>query len=83
MKNEQPSTVGPRAATLDWLIENTLPNFVSPVPSRETLRSLFDREGVPRMKANCAARRGGGPVYYQVCAVEKLFRAKLRSPVMG
>ena len=63
-----------RLATLDQLILNVLPNFIAPVPCRDTLRDWFDRAGVQRMKANPSAQRGGGPVYYLVADVEKLMR---------
>jgi hypothetical protein len=69
-----------RAATLDELVEKVLPNHISPVPSRETLRAWFDREKIPRLKANPAAHRGGGPCYYSVPAVEKLMR-RMFTPV--
>jgi hypothetical protein len=78
-----------RLATLDQLIETEIPNFLSPVPSRRALRDLFDRENIPRFKANQGAARGGGMVFYSVSHVEKLFRricvptARIRGPVMG
>jgi hypothetical protein len=65
-----------RLATLDQLIQSILPNFLSPIPSRETLRAWFDRAKIPRFKANPAARRGGGPVFYSVAAVEKFLRSR-------
>jgi hypothetical protein len=65
-----------RLATLDELIANTLPLFLSPVPKRETLRDWFDRANIPRFKANPTAKRGGGTVYYGVCEVEKLLRSR-------
>jgi hypothetical protein len=64
-----------RLATLDQLRETTLLHFLSPIPSRETLRAWFDRAKIPRLKANPAARRGGGTVFYSVAAIEKLLRA--------
>lgn len=64
-----------RMATLDQLIKDTLPLFLSPVPSKDTLRAWFDRAKVPRFKPNPSAKRGGGPVYYSVAAVEKLLRS--------
>jgi len=67
-----------RLATLDQLIENILPNFLAPIPSRDTLRDWFDRAGVQRMKANPGAQRGGGPCYYLVADVEKLMRRTIR-----
>jgi hypothetical protein len=63
-----------RLATIDQLIENILPNFISPVPCRETLRDWFDDAKVSRFKANPLAERGGGPVWYSVADVEKFFR---------
>jgi hypothetical protein len=66
-----------RLATLDRLREKTLPNFIDPIPSDEALRSLFDKENIPRFKANPTAKRGGGPVFYSVAAVEKLFRSRI------
>lgn len=66
-----------RLKTLEQLRQTTLPQFISPVPSNETLRTWFDQAKIPRFKANSAARRGGGAVYYSEAAVEKLFRARL------
>lgn len=80
-----------RLATLAQLRETVLPNFLDPVPSEDALRDLFDRENIPRFKTNPAAKRGGGPCYYSVAAVEKLFRSRMitrpaghfRGPVMA
>lgn len=66
-----------RLATLDELIKTTIPLFISPVPCRETLRSWFDAARIPRFKSNPMAKRGGGPCYYQVAAVEKLLRSRI------
>ena len=65
-----------RLATLDELEKTTIPLFISPTPTRETLRAWFDAAGVPRFKTNVAAKRGGGPVYYSVAGVEKFFRSR-------
>jgi len=65
-----------RLATLDQLIETTLPNFIAPIPSRDTLRNWFDRAKIARFKANPSARRGGGPVFYSVAGVEKFLRSR-------
>lgn len=65
-----------RLATLDQLVETTIPAYLSPVPSRETLRDWFDKAHVPRFKANPVAKRGGGPVFYSVAAVEKFLRSR-------
>jgi hypothetical protein len=65
-----------RLATLDQLLQTTIPAFLTPAPSRETLRAWFDAAGIPRFKANPTAQRGGGPCFYSVAAVEKLFRSR-------
>ena len=59
-----------RTATLDELRANILPNFIHPVPSRDTVRSWLESARVPRFKSNPLAKRGGGPVYYSVSHVE-------------
>ncbi len=64
-----------RLATLEVLLETTIPLFLSPPPSRETLRDWFNRARIPRFKANPLARRGGGHVYYSVAAVENFLRS--------
>ncbi len=66
-------------ATLDELIRTTLPPLLAPVPCRDTLRQWFDDARIPRFKANPVARRGGGAVYYNVPAVEALFRCDTSS----
>jgi len=66
-----------RLATLDRLLETTIRDFIDPAPTRETLREWFDSAGIPRFKANPAAKRGGGEVYYSVPAVEKFFRNRV------
>jgi hypothetical protein len=71
--NETPIPTA-RLATVDELIEKVIPNFLTPVPSRRRLRELFNREKIPRFKANSQAKRGGGEVFYSVVAVEKLFK---------
>jgi hypothetical protein len=74
MPNTDASTA--RLATLSQLRETTVPSFVSPVPSNETLRDWFDAAGIPRFKSNPAAQRGGGPCFYSVPAVERFFRLR-------
>ena len=68
----------PRMASLPVLQRTTVALFLTPVPCKETLRTLFDRERIPKFKSNPSARRGGGTVYYSTAAVEKLFRSRLR-----
>ena len=65
-----------RLASLDGLLETIIPAFLNPPPSRETLRDWFDDARIPRFKANPAAKRGGGPVYYSVAAVEKFLQTR-------
>lgn len=67
---------------MDELVRVTIPVFLSPVPSRETLRNWFDQAKIPRFKANPLAKRGGGRTYYSVSGVEKLLRERTRIQVM-
>jgi hypothetical protein len=66
-----------RLASLDELIQTVIPQFISPVPSRDTLRGWFDAAKVPRLKSNPSAKRGGGTTYYSVAGVEKFFRSRV------
>lgn len=68
--------VNSRLATLDQLCETTLPAFMTPVPSKDTLRNWFDGAKIPRFKANPCAKRGGGTAFYSVAAVEKFLRQR-------
>jgi len=65
-----------RAATLEQLRKDVLPLYLDPIPTSETLRDWFDAARIPRFKANHMAKRGGGPVYYSVAAVEKFLRQR-------
>lgn len=65
-----------RLATLAELRKTTLPAFVAPVPGNETLRAWFKSAGVRRFKSNPTCARGGGPVFFAVADVEKLFRSR-------
>jgi trehalose utilization protein len=69
-----------RAATMDELVQSVVPNFLTPVPHPETLRAWFNAARIPRFKSNPTAKRGGGRVYYQVAAVEKLLRGRMLAP---
>jgi hypothetical protein len=62
------------------LRETTIAAFLDPVPAPDTLRVWFDEANVPRFKANPTAKRGGGPVWYSVPAVEKLLRSRTLIP---
>jgi hypothetical protein len=66
-----------RLATIDELLKTTIPAFLAPPPSRDTLRSWLHKARVPKFKANPTAKRGGGPVFYLVPAVEKLLRDRI------
>jgi hypothetical protein len=76
MASLSPKVLSARLGTLDILIQDVLPNYFSPVPSKERLRYWFDGANIPRFKANPAALRGGGPVWYSIAAVEKLLRQR-------
>ena len=65
-----------RLATLDQLVITLIPAYLTPIPSHETLRDWFDAARIPRFKANPTARRGGGPVFYSVVAVEKFLQSR-------
>lgn len=65
-----------RLATLDQLVKTLIPAYLTPIPSHETLRDWFDTARIPRFKANPTARRGGGPVFYSVAAVEKFLQTR-------
>ena len=65
-----------RLATLNQLVQTLIPAYLNPTPSRETLRDWFDAARIPRFKANPAAKRGGGPVFYSVAAVEKFLQTR-------
>jgi len=73
----QSKEITARAATIDELLSNVVPNFLQPPPSRDTFRAWLNAANVPRMKANPHAKRGGGPCYYSVPAVEKLLRSRM------
>ncbi len=76
-----------RCSTLNTLRVTTFPNYINPVPSDATLRIWLDKAGVPRLKTNPHAKRGGGPCFYSVAAVEKmlsqLLPGRLSSPSIG
>ena len=75
MANPKQTTLA-RLATLDQLRQTLIPAHLDPVPCAETLREWFDSANIPRFKANPAAKRGGGSVYYSVAAVEKFLQTR-------
>lgn len=66
-----------RAASLEQILSEVVPLYLSPAPSKHTLRVWFDAAKIPRFKANVTARRGGGPIFYSVAGVEKFFRQRI------
>ena len=75
MKNTIESSSA-RLATLGQLLQTTIPAYLAPTPSPETLRAWFDRARIPRFKSNPTAKRGGGTVFYSVAAVEKFLQSR-------
>lgn len=73
---QEPTLQRARLATIPELLKSTIPFHIDPAPTRETLRAWFDAASIPRFKSNPLAKRGGGPVYYSVAAVEKLLRSR-------
>jgi hypothetical protein len=63
-------------ASIPELCKSTLPNWLNPIPHKDTLRTWFDKEKIPRFKASPLAKRGGGTVYYSVADVEKLLQRR-------
>jgi hypothetical protein len=68
----------PENARLATLVElhKLIQSHFKPAPSINTLRDWFDAAKIPRFKSNPAAKRGGGPVFYSVSAVEKFLKAR-------
>jgi len=65
-----------RLATIDQLRETLLHTYLDPVPTRRALKEWFKRANLSSLKANPAARRGGGTVWYSVAQVERLLRQR-------
>ena len=76
MKEPNCNQIAARMANLETLRETTIAVYLQPVPSAETLRQWFDAARIPRFKSNPTAKRGGGPVFYSVAAIEKYFRSR-------
>lgn len=76
MKSNQTQKSAARAATIDELLTTTVPLFLSPAPSAESLKNWLDDARIPRFKANPTAKRGGGTCWYSVAAVEKFLRER-------
>lgn len=65
-----------RLASIAELQATLLPSYLAPVPSVKTCRSWFKAAGIPRLKPNPSAIRGGGTAFYSVAAVEKFLRSR-------
>lgn len=76
MRTDPSLSPSARLATLESLVKTLIPAYLDPPPRHETLRDWFDGARIPRFKANPAAKRGGGPVYYSVAAVEKFLQSR-------
>lgn len=74
----QASTKGTTAhtATVAVIHERFARLYFDPAPRLTTLRDWLIRGRVPWVKANMAAKRGGGPLYFQVAFAEKLLKRK-------
>ncbi len=76
--NSQPEKqCNARLATLAVLKQTVIAAYLDPIPCDLTLRRMLDDNNIPRFKQNPSAKRGGGKNFYSVCAVEKLFRARM------
>jgi hypothetical protein len=76
------SNAGPKMASMVQLIEVILPPILQPVPSKYSLKEMFDKGNVRRFKASPGSRRGGGTVFYVVSDVERVIRNRItRAPV--
>jgi len=76
MKQDIVEQARARLATLAQLRTTVLPAYLDPIPCNRTLQIWFDQAGIPRLKANAAAKRGGGPCFWSVSHVEKFFRTR-------
>jgi hypothetical protein len=74
MTNNSDGLPKARLLSLDALREQILPQYLSPIPTRQSLRKWF--RTVPKFKANPLSQRGGGTVYYSVDAVTKILKAR-------
>lgn len=76
---ETPAVPRARLATLDAMRQpgGLLSQYLDPVPSKRALTRWFNLHRIPRVKANIAAKRGGGIPYYRSDAVERLLRKQM------
>ena len=77
MQTKTVETNTARLATIGQMRGTTIAAHISPVPCVATCRAWFDDAKIPRFKSNPLAKRGGGPVYYSVAAVEKFLRSRV------
>ena len=76
MKNE--SALHARTSTIDVLLgqDGLVSKYLAPLPSKRAFRAFLRRNGVPSLKPNPAARRGGGVPYYHVATIERILRTR-------
>ena len=72
------AVISPRLATLSKLKSGLLSGYFPDLPCDETLRTRFKAAGVPFIKSNRAAVRGGGTVWWDVAAVERYLKSAIR-----
>jgi hypothetical protein len=74
--SERPAAPKARLATARELLNTVVPAYLSPPPSERALVTWLKRAGVPSLKANPAAIRGGGQTWWHVSGVERMLREK-------
>lgn len=72
-----------RLATVEELRKTLVPAYLDPVPTKRTLKEWFKRANISFLKANPAARNGGGVVWYSVAEVERMLREMSGMPGFG
>jgi hypothetical protein len=67
-----------RLASLDALLspDGIVSRWLDPIPNKRQFARWLDNAGVPNLKANPLAKRGGGTPYYHVAGVERLLRMR-------
>ena len=65
-------------ATLEVLLApgGLVAAYMDPIPSPRRFARWLKQAGVPKLKPNPAARRGGGTPYFHVATVERILRQR-------
>lgn len=68
-----------RTATADAVLapDGIVPLYMNPPPRKRQFVRMLRMAGIPAIKANPAAKRGGGSRYFHVASVERLFRQQM------